>query len=828
MTGSALDLLFGDDDKPELVQAQAGGYGVGASPGPRVQNIPRLPGEGGPRRTQPKPQAKPKSAVDTLFDADTPAPAQQAQPQPEQAPTSRLAGQRRGERNMLDRVRTYIGGNIDPKYQGVKGFSEEDLASADTGENGDLSAMTRAKTFAGNDEAYGNILKRQLGPSFQRFETDAHGAKVLVFKDRTGAEQKRYVNQPGLDWQDMDRALHGMVPYMAVGGVIQGLGLGIGANALAQGAGAAATRYLSDTGSNLFMGSNEPADWGAAGIMGVAGAGGALLSRPAGAMVRRSVVNDVVDAQGNLTARGQALAQKAGIDPSALTGDLAREFAETYAKSGSATEAATRAGTTEFGIPVSRGQLTKDPNQLLIEKNMRAGLYGPQAKEVMDSFDRDQIGTLHNAALGTLRQHGAQTKGPVSVAEMINPTRGVAEMAPENLGGAIREGVQTAREGAKAVENKAWREVGDAYASKTALADLPTAVQNRLSAANMVVDGDLMPASKRMGEILRDYIGGKKTAGAVPEVFGSKSDLSVDEMRRRLLAAYNSAAPKSADQKAAKSIYDAYDDWLLASADALVTTGKPDAIQFAAAQRAARDVTKDIRATFEPSYKGKPTPGSNIIEKVLADEKGASAEGVVQAIFGAFAKTGSPKDGVVQALGNLKKALNNKEWAGEGNTAWNDIRLAYWMRLVQDKQGNVYTPQVMLNNIQNALQHQGSVMRILFGPEEQSKMVRFASALRHVSWKDPNPSGTGTAVALQTREFITTMMKAIGWQTGGVPGLVAATAMTPIRNAAGAAGARASVSQTAPRVIDPALAPYGNALTQGALRTDFGGQPDAR
>lgn len=854
MTDSVLDWLDGasrarsfasggapDDDIMDWMDGvqtvQEGGAGARRQPPPRYQpgpiNQDALRG-GGTQQARPRPRPAPPPPKGNSPAAGVDIPGVPAAPLPDVTGTK--LGRHRGG-DIRTWTQNFFEGKTDPAYAGVRGFSDEDLGTS-ANADASLPAMQWNKMMAGSDEAYGNMLKRQLGPAFLRFEQDKHGQNIIVFNDRAGAEQKRYVNQPGLDWQDVDRAITGTVPYMVTGTLAGGLTRGM--NALtqigAQGAAAGGTRYATDIIGNLFMGANKPTDFADVGIMGAAGALGGALARPIGAVNRKFVVEPSIydQATGQLTAKGAAMAQRAGLDPAAMEAQIAREFARTYAKTGSATEAATRAGVTEFGIPVSRGQLTKDPQALLVEKNTRAGLFGEQAQNVMREFDAAQMQAIHNAALGLNRVAPSAQRG---IAEQLNPSRNIIDAGNETLGPAIRQGLNEARGGAARVEREAWQGVPQMYAGREGFDALPQAIQGRLSAVGMEVDDTLMPASKRMGETLRDYIAGRNQVSANAEVFGnlgSASQISVDQMRRRLLNQYNAAAPGSADAKAAKAIYDGFNDWILKSADDQIIgvsstaaqsgTEAAATIQAAASLRTARDTTKDIRGLFEPTTrKGKPTTASNIIEKVMDERNGLSAEGVVQTLFGAYAKTGAPKEGTVQALGQIKTALDR--FGGEaGKQTWNDIRLAYWMRVVQDKQGNIYTPQVMLNNIQNSMHSHGDVMRLLFSREEMGTMNRFAQALRNVAYKDPNPSGTGTAVALSTREFATTMMRAIGWQSGGPLGFVLASALKPIRNTVGSVGAQQLTRQSPSRTIDPVVGPYITAPTQAVIRTDLGGQ----
>lgn len=795
--------LLGPDPMLQLVQEGAAGARRQAAP--RVQNVPALPGERrpAPRAAAPAPPAPPPEDdyAGSILGKPTPSPSFDPR-------NGRLSRQRSSTGDARGAVQRYFEGYTDPAYKDVRGVTPEDLMSVP---NADASAMYRAQVTAPNDAAYADMLRQAMGQDLIRTEQDQHGQQVLVFRGQDGSEQKRYVNQPGLDWQDVQRGVLGAVPYLMAGGAVAKAqrGAGMLANVVGQTTAAGGTALANNAASRM-QGSKQPVDIAQTGITAAAGGAGALLARPIGALQRAQQVRGLVDEAGNLTERGVALAKKSGIDPEALQGQAAREFAQTYAMTQDAAEAAVRGTTAEFGIPVSRGQLTKDPAQLTLEKAYRNNIYGTPTRDVMTTFDRQQVDAIAQAALG-----GGQR---ASIAPMLNPNRGLVDQGADTLGEAIRGGVAGAKQEGRAASKQAFKDAGDATPTPEALLDLPRAIQGRLGSFR--ISDKLHPTADDMGKQIAAFMEGKAPGNSVPSVFGTGQVPRVDEFRKELFKAYQGAQP-GADKAAAGLIYKGYQDWLEQASNRAMLQG--DAA-FAAKNRIARDVHRSVMEAFEPRADGKKLPAANVIGKVL--KPGTSAEEVVQTLFGAPGLKSAPKEGSVQALQNIKRALNT--WGdgkgGARSQTWDDIRLAYWVRLVQDKQGNVLTPQVMLNNIQNALQSQRSIMGTLYGKDELGAMIRFSQGLRSAAWKDPNPSGTATALGVLTKDFATTLIKALGWQGNGLAGLLGSTALMPVRNLIGAQGARSATAQRSARVIDPPVGPYAAAGTQALLRTDLGGQ----
>lgn len=701
-------------------------------------------------------------------------------------------------------VGNLIRGTRDPRFADVHGIHGQMVQE----KNRDvLDAHSAAQLTGASDPALGDIYQEKLGDRFVSREQDENGYDVITFKGDDGQLRKGYVNRPGLDMEDVSRTITSSLPYLAVGGGTGSLvkGAGVAVRAASQGTAAAATSLAGDAAS-MGLGSQQGLDAGKALVTGAAGVGGELLAPAASAIWRRFVTEPRYfnKATGQLTDEGAAAAKAAGYDPSKMTAEIQQEFGKTYARTGGdASSAVSSLADKEFGIPSTLGQRTKDPQQLLDEKAMRYGVQGQGAKETITAFDQAQATAVRHAVLDG-------NDNVTSIAQRIAPGRTSAELSPSILGPQIRSGMQSAQGSAKAGEQAAWDKVSDLTPKPEAFDSLPDILSRRLGA--LPVDEVNTPIAAQMAKDLDGYVAGKAVSKPVANVLKQTQVITIDQMRRRLLSRSQSAANPT-DHKAAQEIYDGFNDWIDDAAQKSLLNGDVDA---AAALRTARDATKTMRQAFAPTdLKGRASPGARRIQDVL--EKSDSAEGIVSGLFGGGPAANVP-DGTIEALRLIKGALSRYVDPDAATQTFNDVRAAYWVRLVREKTGEVATPGVMLRNIKLAQNNQGSVIRELYSVDEQAAIMRLRRALEQITLKDPNPSGSGTAIAAYARQFVGKVLDAlplgqIAYQYSGIP------------SAAGRVAAKRAISQshTAP---PPALGHYGataanSALSQGNSSADL-------
>lgn len=684
-----------------------------------------------------------------------------------------------------------VKGRQDPAYSGTASIYSQFTS--------DLQDPTGYAALAGaSDAQMHDVIRKQLGDRYIRSEKDANGYDVIVTRGQDGAEQKGYVNRPGLDTEDAWRAFHGALPYVLTGGGAAALtkGAGVGLKTLAQGAAAAGTSAAGDV-AQIPMGSEQGIELGKAGVVGAFGAAGPVVGAAVGKLWNRFVtIPGLVDtATGKLTQKGAAAARRAGLDPAELDADFSQRFAKAFAESGDAAQSATQAGTEAYNIPVTRGQMTKDPYLLTQEEAMRRRLHGEQAQNTMLGFDARQTDAIRQGALGAEKDLGQPMSDVPSVARTMAPNRnpGAYEVDrnPGPLGSDIGAAVRGAREAARKEESALWDDgVRDLAATPDALRNLPGTIEKALQASDQY---DFTPAGETMAKAIGEFAQGKlptSEAGGI-KLAGVKS---VDDMRRRLGRMMDGL--EGSEKYQAGIIYDAFNDWIGESAKANLLAGDPaKAMQLVQ----ARAFTKAVRELFDNK-----TAGTRLTK--IIDGKADSGEAVIDSLFGSHGSKGV-NQGTVTALRTIKTALDRFSPAGS-EAAWSDIKLAYWTRLVTGKNGDMLGPMAISNNIKNALSRQSTVVNTLYSRSDLREIRKFLSAVEAAAYKPPNASGSGYAAASLLKDGLLKVLDSLG--IGGA----ARTAVnfSGVDKAFGAAAAQRAVSgavRPSRPNLGPALAPVG-------------------
>lgn len=676
-------------------------------------------------------------------------------------------------------------GEQDPAYKDLKSF--DDMPAAGGSE---YKMRATGGVLSGVDDAgYGDIIQKSLGKNFIRRFKDANGYEIIEHRGPDGKPAMAYVNKPGLDFNDVSRGVVGAVPYVASGGVLGSMGKGAGwfVNSVLQGAGAGATN-LAAQGGRQASGSDQSLDAAELGITSAAGFAGPTASAFAGDLWRRFVtIPGLIDASGKLTPKGLAAVKAAGLDPASVQGDMAKEFAKTYAKTGDAAAAGLKTEARAYGVETTLGQRTKDPQQLLREKNLRFGLEGQAAKDVMTGFDARQSEQIERMVRGNGLLTGGTTKVEPSMLERLAPNKPYVSLNPGVIGDDIRGGVQRSLGSAKSQEAAAWRDVKPMTPKPEAFSDLPEIISDKLKQAGGGSEFRITsstPKALEMDKALARYAAGENVA-AETSLLKQAPLQTTEDMRRHLKNMMMDAATPS-DQTATKAIYEGFKEWSVNAAKKMLVDGDP---MGAANALKAVDVTRELKQIFNPTGRGfRQNGASRIMSEIL--DKNDTPEKIVAALFSNPSKT-VPKDGAVQALKSIKDGLEKYSPNSAADT-WNAVRVAHWSTLIQDAQGNLLSPTVMAKNIQSAMHSHGSVMNTLYTHSEQREIMRVFRVLRGVSSKDPNPSGTASSLGSMARDFLGTLMRALPTP------LKVAVEYSKLPQAMGNVSARGAVAQGMP------------------------------
>lgn len=695
-----------------------------------------------------------------------------------------------------------IKGKQDPRHAETPVFDAAQEFGADYLNGG--RQIDAAPFLNAGDEQLAEVIKQNLGPRFIAAEKDANGYPVVRYRGEDGSERKAYVNKPGLDMQDVGRGIKGALPFLAggaaAGAVTKGAPLLLG-QVPAQMAAGAATSVAADLGLQ-GMGSEQGVDPVKAGITGALAGVGQAAAPMVGAAWRKLVTEPGLfdSATGRLTARGIEAARRAGLDPADMDANAVTQFAQEFARSGNrASAAGTQAR--EFGVDKTLGESSGRADQLLREQRARGGNYGETPAMRMKSFDDNQRIQVANALVGD--QPVPSPRGPIdTIPRRLAPERSAQEFNPAELGGNIRGSFQAAKTVAKDAEREAWEKVGTITATDEALATLPDTINAGLGGFRLT--DRVTPVAAQMAREIEDFIGGK----APEQVAGflrNSPTRDVDQMRR-VLGGYIDGLAPSADKTAAGKIYNAYNDWIRASAEKLATTDPNGAANLVIARGISREAKDAIAGE-------RGTAGARILADVMT--KADTPEGVVRALFSD--KPGANKNGVADALGSLKTAYDKYLPKDQAKKAWDDVRLAYWLRIAQGKDGKPVGVQQFKTNLGRVRKEEATVFNMLLSQQERNAIRRLEISLTGIEGKNLNRSWTGPSVGGMFQESIQALMRAIGFDTmlgKGVAHLVG----KPLLYAKGQAEVGRALATRAPSKVPRLIGPASSAAAAGSSR----------
>ena len=702
----------------------------------------------GPAPAGPAQAAPPDELPDALDiirgGSSQPAAQPQAQPMPEPPRPGSKLGTTRG-----DRVREAIMGKPDPKYGNLPNISTVLQNDGDISYAGELGRWA----VGASDEDMAKGYGKMLGPRFLGIEKDANGYPVIAYKGKDGQVARAYVNNPGLDMQDVARGVTGALPFAKTAQWIGALAHGapLAGRMFAQGAGQAATSLAQDatavaTDVSQFNPVNSLVK---AGVSAVGGAGGELIGEGINLVAQRRAANRMFDrGTQTLTPEGQAAAQAAGVDPADLTGKVAQDFAKTFSKTGDPDAALRQTVSNEFGIRRTTGEISGSKGQLLREQQMRGGTYGDAAEVAMKNFEDLQKADIARATRGVVPQ-GTRS---VSIAERIAPTRrgqlagermGKTE-AGENLAGNNQAAFGVAKEQERAI----WERVPRIKATPESLAELDGIVAKRT--ADVMIDTDVTPMAAKMAQGLDKFKAGEAPTKAAEILQGSAAN-DVTTMRKRLLS-MRQAAQTPEDKRAARAVYDAFLDWEVVAAE------KSGDIMGASLSRIARENTRTLHEIFD----GQPgTPAAALMKTVF---KGAdSPEQIVNAIFTGPAS--QIKGGAPTAIRQMTRAYDTYLEPAAAAQAKADLGLAYWLKMTADKGNEVKTPGQLASAIKTMLGDHKSLTRELYSPETIASMRRLAMAMDDIRQKNPNTSWSAIGIGKLMSDVGGAMLKTIGWDS---------------------------------------------------------------
>ena len=258
-------------------------------------------------------------------------------------------------------------------------------------------------------KARADIIRKVLPGAL--IQTAPNGRDVVTYQGETG-----YIDKPGVTLNGIADTIAQGLKYLPVGKMAS-LGGSLATRVGLAAAGGAVTSVAEDVaaipqGSEQGVSPEKAAITGAA--AGVAQGAAELVIQPALSWVGRKGVAawkairgtpETVAPNGTLTDLGRQMAQKAGLDPDAITPQLARELE-------SAAKQATSAGLPDeqipgaierqalgqrFRVPLTKGEITRDYGQQSLEENLRRMDVTTKAGDIMRTAERESAGRLRGA-----------------------------------------------------------------------------------------------------------------------------------------------------------------------------------------------------------------------------------------------------------------------------------------------------------------------------------------------------------------------------------------------------------------------------------------------
>lgn len=476
-----------------------------------------------------------------------------------------------------------------------------------------------------------------------------------------------------------------------------------------------------------------------------------------------------------------------GIDPSTITDDVLRQFADDAAKGVDQKGAAALVGEREFGIPLTSGQRSLSDKALSFEDAARSGLKGDKAQSVVRGFEQTKQLPAVNSAAAKIQQDLGRGSQSVSKASQA--------------GAAIKEGIQKAERTADAVVRESFDSVGEASLS-------PGSFQKLTQATRKAIDGLEFPRGKSLtgtNDALSELSKLEKSLGIVKKTVKGQTvfepakeiteltpvHLKQVEAVRKQLGQFIDAAANNADRRNLVTLKNAYDDFLDDAVTKALFDGDQKALDSLKQSRGLfREYAQKFRERTILTGSGRKIPDTEgkFIEKIVAGNP--TDEEVINTLFGA--------NGINKA-GGQRLAQRFKEILGPESDEWGQVRQAAFRRLIKTNKVNgeeVISGQNTLKAISDAQEKAGSLLDEIFTKDEQNLLKRFALQVKRTQpdlvRSRENPSGTAQVAGKALADIV----KRVGnlFAISGEPTLaITSTGVSTIKGVSSGAKARAAV-----------------------------------
>lgn len=622
---------------------------------------------------------------------------------------------------------------------------------------GDSSLMNSAAVLSTYDPSEQVKILQSRYPDLQ-VASDEAGNVILSYQGK-----QALLNRPGFSAQDALRVAGTAAAFTPAARATQGAGIGYNA----------AKVGLQSTATQAGLEAQQATQGGdfSAGetlLAGATGAGSQALFQalvPLAQSLRGRVMPERIT--DGVRQQFKKYAVEMGFQPDEVSDDMIRQVLS-RSQGGTPEERIGQALESEFDVPLTRGQRSLDQPQLRTEDEMTQGIRGAGAERRMRAFGDEQREAVERA--------GARLESELTLG--ADPAR-----APSM----VREGVRSAEEMASEGVNAAYDLGRTAELSPDGFRGMLVNMR-RLVRQDESFDAALPETAKVLSEIQNTL----KTMRKAPEVGARLKPLTLkrlEQYRRRLNTAIESASANPADKRQVTQIKRAWDDYLDRAVEQKLFSGDPeDLADLSKAREVFAEYAKKFRQNPVRGKSGRVVdqdPAGRFIERMI--DANPTDEEILNAVFGASSI--SKKDGV--AMWRKFSSI----LADTDPEAMMALKGAALRRLIKTTNVNG-TPQLSgsktITEIQKAMEKSGSLMREIFTKDELDKIRRFAATVKRtqpdIDRGRSNPAGSGMTLV---RQFLRIM---------GMGNMEPALVVTEV----GAGSARAGAgSAQAGRVIRP-------------------------
>lgn len=625
-----------------------------------------------------------------------------------------------------------------------------DITSAKTG-FGDslsnfLSVMSTTDPHALRDMVVKNIDGAQSG-------TDKNGNPYVVIGGKP-----YYTNQPGISGTDVAGFVGDLAKFIPAGKVASWF-----SNPLVRAGVAGTATALTSAVSQVAAqsrGSQQPFDGGQVALEGVFGAAGQGVGDLLVNFIKSS--RPVMTATGEYTPEFQQAISQLGIDISSLGAAGQKVIFDAYQSLGAkfgrdAKAVIASANTADSPIRLTAGQASGDVRQMAREEAMRNGARGSLAQKIIGRFDERQADDIsRNAEI----VQGKFTPRNLPPLENQNEAGSLVYDQLRNKAGQMR---QAGDDAYNAVNMQDLRVFTDATNG------LKDRVRSQFVNTERILDPKLTPAAHQAAQDIFKIV---PDGGAA-----SVKDISLKQLEtvRRRLATYEQAARSDADTAAVKIIRNELDGWIDEAIDNGLIRG--DVAELAKLKE-ARSLWAKYKQSFSSNPKAVDADATRVIEKIVSRD--LQPNEVMNYLYGSA--------DIGNAAVAQRVASRLKKTYGANSEEFKRFQEAAYIRIIQDTQGNLRSPQKVVNTIDELIMGKGSgLTRELFNSDQINaiRKMRVDLARTIVPAEAKNPSKTGYEIARLLED---------GMQKLGI-GAAAYNASTGRFGAATVAGLLGSVKQ---------------------------------